>query len=376
MTFSRRKALWATTLIAVPLAAACGVLFMGTPGLSNEPSSPQEGAADGAGRPLPRVRTEVVAPAPQTRRLRFGGVTRAPDAAALSFTIGGRMVKRTVKVGDKVQPGDVLAVLDKRPLRNALNAAGATSRQVRAQLSQQRRDRDRVERLRAADAASAEEAERVQSGVQALSASLSATRAQVAENRRLLAEATLTAPFEGVITQVLLEPGEFAGPGQPVLMISGDQGLEVELEVPEGVIAHIEPGLQAEASFPLARLDPVAGKITAASEASQLIGRLFPVVVSLPRAEGLRPGMTTWVSFELPNDARLAVSTSAVIDPTGGAPALLKVVQERVEVVPIQIHALSSGQFWVDSSAVSPGDEIVVTGQSGLQAGQQVEVAR
>ena len=75
------------------------------------------------------------------------GHIEAENEAALAFRIGGRMIERTVNVGDRVQPGQVLAKLDPQNEVNALRSAEANLAGARGQLTQARNNFERQQRL-------------------------------------------------------------------------------------------------------------------------------------------------------------------------------------------------------------------------------------
>lgn len=61
------------------------------------------------------------------------------------------------------------------------------------------------------------------------------------EVREQAAEAVLKAPFDGVVVDVLAEPGDFIAAGQPIQRLHGSTRVEIELSLPESVAAGLEP---------------------------------------------------------------------------------------------------------------------------------------
>ena len=326
-----------------------------------------------------RVRVATVETASEARTLRFSGVTRAERRARVAFAVGGRLASRPIEVGDRVKRGQLLARLDTRELENARATARAAVAELEARRDQTRRDLDRAERLVEAKAATDEELERARSAGQALDAAEDAARARLEESERLLEEGTLRARFAGTVTAVFYEPGEVVTPGSPVAVLAGDGGVEVEVEVPESVIRHIQEGATVPVELPVMGMEPVEGSITSVGRTTGGPGRLFPVLVALPEAEYLAAGVTAEVVLRLENDSALALPVEAVINPGGHRPSVFRVIDEagttRVEKVPVEVGSLLDHRVTV-VGGLEEGDQIVVGGQRGLLSGEAVEVDR
>ncbi|MEM6453504.1 MAG: efflux RND transporter periplasmic adaptor subunit [Acidobacteriota bacterium] len=326
------------------------------------------------------VLTAEVRATDAARTLRFSGVTRAARRAALPFTVRGRLAKRPVEIGDRVRAGDLLAQLDDRERVNAVTAADAQLAELRARRDQATRDWDRAKQLMARRAATSEEVERTRAGLDALDAAVSAAETRLREEERLLDEARLRAPFDGVVTAVSAEPGEYVNTGQSVVTLSGAGAVEVEVEVPERVIPQIGAvGSRVEVELP-AFERTVAGRVTARGEAGRGAGALFPVIIALDGADADAgrfaplPGLTAELVLALRNPDALAVPVVAVINPGSRQPLVYRVVDERVERVSVDIGPLQGSYVAVTpiAGALQPGDAVVVGGQRGLLDGDAV----
>ncbi|MBV1858903.1 MAG: efflux RND transporter periplasmic adaptor subunit [Nannocystaceae bacterium] len=192
--------------------------------------------------------------------LRFSGVVRAKRAAKLSFTGPGRVQKRWVEVGDRVEAGAVIAALDRRGASNRIARAKAGVRQAAEQLAQGKRDHTRTDQLAAERAASHAELESAIHAVSLYSVSRDAAQVELDEAQRMHRDGVIRSPFTGTIVRVNAEPGEFVGAGQSVVQINGDT-LEVEVQVPETVLPDIEVGDAASLSLPLQGGQAITGRI-------------------------------------------------------------------------------------------------------------------
>ncbi|MCB9477794.1 MAG: efflux RND transporter periplasmic adaptor subunit [Deltaproteobacteria bacterium] len=319
-----------------------------------------------------KVRVADVTRTDPSRARQFSGVVRAEKRAQLSFTLPGRMNERFVDVGDHVTKGQRLARLDQAELINAVDMANARVDDLSTQLDQARRDTQRAETLASQGGTSQQHFEQAQAGTRQLEAGLRAAQAQLREARRLLTESNLRAPFDGEVTDVFAEAGEFVAPGRPVLSLNG-AGAEVEIEVPESMIGALKIGAPVTLRFPLARHDDVSGTVRSVGMKTAMRGRLFPVVVTIDPEAKVVPGMTVELSLTTASRDVLSVPVEAVINPGGHTPAVFAVRDQQAHRVDVRVGELIEGRVAVEGS-LSDEDVVVVAGHSGLLDGDEVEV--
>lgn len=362
-------------LIALVLAAAAGTYF------AVDTATPD---TTGAASTVKKVRVAAVEIATDPRQLRFSGVTRSAQRARLSFSLGARLAGRSVEVGDQVKRGQVLARLDDSEVRNGLATARAALAEAQARRGQLERDVERVAKLAAAKAATAEELEKTRTGLESLVAGADAAAARVREVERLLGETSLRAPYDGTITEVLAEPGEFIGPGRPILTLSGEGDTEVQLEVPESLLGQLQMGAEVPVKVAMLGDRQVAGRIRSLGRSAAGPGQLFPVVVSLDPAAGVPAGATAELGFKVGDSAALSVPVGAVVDPGGRRPAVFRIESSKigtgaagdvVRKVQVEVGSLLGGRVTV-RGGISAGDRVVVGGQRGLLDGDVVEVEK
>ncbi len=328
-----------------------------------------------------RVKVAAVEAAREHRELRFSGVTRAARRARLAFAIGGRVTARPVGIGDRVREGQLLARLDDRELRNAVDSARAALAELRARRVQSERDRDRARQLAAAKATTREELEHVGAALDALVAAEASASARLRESERLLGEARLQAPFAGTVTEVLLESGEFALAGRPVVILSGDGAVEIEVEVPESMISAVAAGDEVTVALPVLGRAPATGRIKSVGRTAAGPGRLFPIVATLAADERVASGMTAELVLRLALDDGLTLPVEAVVNPGGRRSSVFRLVRDpgddgatgRVEKVPVTVEGLVGDRVIVRGE-LGAGELVVVGGQRGLLDGERVEV--
>ena len=296
----------------------------------------------------------------------YSGEVRARIETTLGFRVAGKIVERRVDVGAAVKAGQVLARLDAAD-------AGLQATQAEAQLALAAADLARYRDLKARNYISA-------SALDARETTFKAAEAQAALAKNQTAYTTLVADRNGVIGQVLAEPGQVVSVGQAVFRLAPDGEREIAIALPEGELAGFKLGQAAEVSFwaasvPAAR--PLAGRLREVSPVADPVTRTFAARVSLKDADPLLPiGMTATVRF--PTGAagatKLIVPLTAIFQ-QGNQPAVWIVGADST--VKLQAVSLSA---YTDSGAVvtgglAGGEQIVVAGVNLLTAGEKVRVS-
>jgi RND family efflux transporter MFP subunit len=321
------------------------------------------------------VRVSEVRSEARAREVRISGVTRAARRATLAFLVSGTLRERAAELGQRVAAGDLLARVYDPALAPAVAAAEARVRELDTRLEQLDRDVRRATELRERALISDEDLERVRTEQGATRAARDLAAANLAEARNRLGEATIRAPFDGSVDAVLFEPGEFVAAGQPVVRLSGSGPIEVELEIPESLIARFLPGRSVRLTLPFLGQREVEGEVVHVGDAGGQAGGLFPVEIALAAAPDLRPGLTAELVLELSATPSLMVPLAAILDPGTGRPRVFRTRGGRVESVFVEVGQLYGDQVTVEGD-LAVGDEVVVTGLGSLTPGQAVEILR
>ena len=162
-------------------------------------------ATDNVAVTLASVRRQVLA-----RPVAAAGQLSSETEARLSFKTGGLVRRILVQEGDYVQKGQLLAALD-------LTEIGAQVAQAEQGQAKARRDLDRYRRLLADSAAPREAVENLRTA-----AAVAQAQVRIARFNRQYSE--IRAPVAGRIVRKLLNEGELAAPGTPVLFLNATAG--------------------------------------------------------------------------------------------------------------------------------------------------------
>ncbi|MCE9684345.1 efflux RND transporter periplasmic adaptor subunit [Halomonas alkalisoli] len=318
------------------------------------------------------VRVSPVRSSAGDERIRFPGIVRPKERVSPAFLHAGVLSERLVERGQRVEKGEPLARLHNPALEPALAGAEGRVRELDAHLARLGRDVERARALRERNLVAQEELDRLVSEREATVQAREQAVASRADARAQVEEMTLRAPFAADVADLFVEAGDFVAAGEPVLALSGVDGVEVAIRVPAMLGARLTAGLTAQVS-PTLHEGRFQGRISSVGRAGSA---LVPVVVELDPDPRLAPGESVQVSLAVPMGSSLQVPLSAVQDPGGHAPYVLALTDdETVRRVAVAPGRLADG--WVTISApLSPGDRVVVAGQGRLQQGDSVRVLR
>ncbi|WP_417770109.1 efflux RND transporter periplasmic adaptor subunit, partial [Stappia sp.] len=180
------------------LSRLAGVVALGAVAAACQPEAAVE---EDVIKPARTVWVEPATPAGE-RTISLTGVIRARSDAPIAFRVGGKISERVVDVGDRVKPGDAIAILDTLDLEAALRAREAEVRAARAQSRRAAEDRTRIASLRDKGHVSQASLDQAVALDDAAAASLKAAAEQRILAANQLAYARLEAGGEGVVTRV------------------------------------------------------------------------------------------------------------------------------------------------------------------------------
>jgi RND family efflux transporter MFP subunit len=166
--------------------------------------------------------------------------------------------------------------------------------------------------LRAAEARAASATARAQAAVSGVEGARAASDA--ADTTETFAH--IAAPFDGLVTEKMVEPGNMATPGTPLMRIEDTRGFRLDVRVDQSRIGQISPG----AAVPVA-LDTgadgvprmVRGTVTEVGRAVDSDARAFLVKIGLPADAGLRSGMFGRAHFSAQPRRALTVAAGALV---------------------------------------------------------------
>jgi RND family efflux transporter MFP subunit len=172
----------------------------------------------------------------------FDGVVEALRQTVIAAQVPGAVVQLDVKVGDRVQAGQLLLRLDARAADQGVAASDAQVQAARASLEVATREYDRNKQLFQKKYISQAALDRAESEFKAARAQADALLAQAAAARTQTAFHSVRAPYAGIVAEVPVALGDMAMPGRPLLTIYDPTALRVAAAVPQTAAASWRPG--------------------------------------------------------------------------------------------------------------------------------------
>lgn len=325
-------------------------------------------SGDAAPEQPPRlVQIETIEGIGPDRHYEFVGRVEAARSVDLSFQVNGQLAELAVTDGADVVEGELVARLDLEDLRRA-------EREARVQLQQARTDLDRQQTLFDRGIASAAARDNAQTQYDLRVVALETARQN-------LQHATLRAPFDGLISRVLVENYTVVTQGQPVARLQDVSELRVSIPLSEDLIATFTPDelLTIEASFaflPGQRFALTPRELISEPDAAS---QTYRGVLALPGEipANILPGMTATVYAEFSPDADLPnavhIPVNAISYDAEGNPAVFVFDETRgqVRARDIIVAGVNEGRVQV-SEGLTAGDRIVTAGVQSLHDGMPV----
>jgi RND family efflux transporter MFP subunit len=306
----------------------------------------------------------------------FTGIVEARVQSDLGFRVAGKILERSVDVGQQVQKGQPLMRLDPEDLRLSAAAQQANVEAARAKYTQANADETRSAMLVKSGVISHREYDQDRAALDNAKAQLEAAEAQARVSNNSSEYAILLADADGVIVRTLSEPGQVVAAGQTVIQLAHDGPREALINLPEGV----RPDLGAIASARLYGQDQTyQAKLRQLSDAADPTSRTFEARYVLEGEAASAPlGSTvtiTLVTKKASDKHSILVPVGAVYD-RGSGPGVW-IVDDKSEVKFRSIEIGSIGQEEVVvSHGVDAGERVVALGAHLLHEGQIVTLAR
>lgn len=244
----------------------------------------------------------TVPAAPSASGIRVTGSLNAANQVEIKSQFSGQLDRVTVKEGDRVAAGQVLAVFDAAAARAQLAAA-------RAALAGAERDYGAASMLHKAGAVSEQDAVRAR-------VAREAAEAQVVQAQEMAGNATVTAPISGTITEQQVERGEVVQPGMTMMSIANIGELELQGAVPAEQIGGVRLGQPVSITLDAYPGRVVQGRVARIEAVADPQTRQVNVYIRVPNPGGDLVGglfaTGTIVTNLVPQERGLSVPATAI----------------------------------------------------------------
>ena len=319
--------------------------------------------------------------------LRSTGTVHARETAIISAQVMGRVQQVLAHEGDSVRAGQTLAVLDDAAMRASVEQAqagvkAAQNVQVAAQTNAAlaASTLGRYKQLESEKSVSPQEMDEVSRRAEAAAANLDAMRAQTDAARAqessalaMLAYTRLTAPFAGVVTARMADPGTMAAPGVPLMQVDRAGALQLQATVDESAIGVVRRGMKVQVYIGTENAAGISGTVAEIMPAADTVSHSFMVKIDLPALNQLRAGIYGTVEFANGVRQAIFIPRSAIVM-RGSLAGAYVLDGKGIAAVRYLTLGGSQGDLVEVLSGISAGDKVIDAPADRDLAGKRIEV--
>lgn len=346
--------------------------------LAPQASTPAETAAPAPDvvKRLLTIDVATAAPATLAETLKATGSLMPRRSIAIASQVNGTLKSVDARIGDQVKAGDVLATVDVETSEIQLSQQRSTAAATRAQLAQAENQLERTLRLADSGLTPSATVESEKASIEALKANLAALEAQVAAAELVIRNATITAPFDGIVAARSIEPGQLITSGAALFDLVDLSVMEMTAYVPVSASPKLAPGQGVSLSVEGLAGQSFAATVEGVSPVAAKGTRTVPVLISVPNPEGkLRGGMfaTGAITIEETKGA-FAVPDAAIREDADGR-YILRIADGALVRQPVEIaRQWTSSRMTELASGLVAGESYVAGQLDDLKPGMRVTV--
>ncbi len=351
---SKRLSTLITLFIIFPIL--CLIVSAGC----NESESRTQAGGDGSGPRVIKVSVQTVEPVAVRDVLVLPGGTEAWHDVLLAADKTGAVEWIGPEEGAAVSAGDLLVKIDVSSLKAGLDRM--ESAYALADALYQRRKRLAERKIINQEALDHSETDR------------SMARANLEQARVEYERGFVRAPISGMVNKLFVDEGEFINRGEPLVDLVNVDKIKINLNVPEMDVRFFRPGQEADVRVDAFPEKTLAGVVDFVAFKADEATRTFPVRVQVKNpGHEIRPGMIARVSLtrRVFPDA-LVAPLFALVDK--GGERLLFVEEDGVARARTVETGVIKGDRIHIVKGLSPGDRLIVKGQTEVEEGMKVQV--
>lgn len=305
----------------------------------------------------------------------ISGMLIADREARLRAELSGAVLQTLVDAGQRVSAGTVLGRLDDATVRDAVISARSGVAQATIASEQAARELQRAKVLVAAGAIAERDVEGAERAAVGAQAQLDEAKARLSGAEKGLANATIRAPFAGIVAEKSVSPGDIVSPGSALFTVIDPRSLRVEASVPAGALGDVRVG--AAVTFTVNGIDRILhGRITRVSPMVDPQTKQVKILATVPNdANALVAGL--FVEGRVTSEKRLGTLVpESAVDQTGIVPNVMRVRGGKVEKVEVQLGVRDEAAERIEvTSGIARGDTVLLGNARGISVGAAVVVS-
>jgi RND family efflux transporter MFP subunit len=329
-------------------------------------------------QPLAPVRPVLVTPVhyeAQVSDRSFVGTVRPRIESDLGFRVAGKVSKRLVEVGTRVEAGQPLATLDEVDLGLQAEQAAAELRAATGVLAQASAAETRARELRQKGWSTDAQLDQAKAAADEARARLHRAERSVELTKNSLSYATLVADAAGVVTATLIEPGQVVTAGQTAIRLARLAEKEVVVAIPETLLTRAKSG-EAQVSIWSNPDKRYVAKLRELAPSADAATRTYLAKFSMPEAgDEVQLGMTATLTLSDSASDRVARLPLSALFNQGEGPSLYVADGKSgaLTLKRVSIKSFESNDVLI-RDGVEEGANVVALGVQKLDPAQRVKI--
>ncbi|HFT4305833.1 TPA: efflux RND transporter periplasmic adaptor subunit [Klebsiella quasipneumoniae] len=322
--------------------------------------------------PVRTVRYVVVGSAQTLPALERTGEIHAHDETILSFRAGGRIVTRSVDIGDRVNAGQLLATLENTTSQNQLDGAQADYEGAKASAQVAALNVSRMQKLMPTGAIARTQLDNARADWLVARARLKNSESALRNARENLGWTRLIAPQSGMITEVSASAGQVVTGGPSVLTLATGEARDVVFDIakPDAIPPQEQAGLRVSLlSDPSVQASAALRDISPQADPQTRTWRVRATLQNPPLAMALGASVTVTLPATGPHGYALPASALSRV---GDKPAVYVINPQSQAQLRVVVPAYYTATSVIISGGLEPGDRVITAGVSKLRSGEPV----
>lgn len=306
---------------------------------------------------------------------RFAGNIEARFESTLGFRVGGRIAQRHVDVGSEVQKGQLLATLDPTDQQNNVRAAQGDLARIEAQWINAQANARRQQELFDRGVGAQAQLDIAQTDLKTTNSSREQARSALSQAQDQLGYSELRTDHAAVVTRWQAEAGQVVTAGQEVVTLARPDVKEAVIDLPGSLADQLPVGVEFKVA---SQLDPQIAttatlrEIEPQAERTTRTRRARLTLTDTPESFRLGTAISVTLSSAIAARTELPIHALQEVD---GKTRIWVIDQQNQTVNPRDVQVVSrTGDTFVLSNGVKPGERVVSAGVNSLKPGQKVKV--
>lgn len=311
----------------------------------------------------------------EVEKLTLSGEVKSGQSAEISTRVSGYIEQLPVRIGQKIEKGQLLVGLQSAELNSKKAAAKAGVENAVAAFKNSEFNYNRINNLYNLNSASKSELDQATMQYEMAASALEAAKQMLAEVQAQVAYNQIRAPFSGIITQKNVDMGDMALPGKTLLVLENPKIQEIIVRVSESDINSLTTNMDLQVYIDAIGLHS-GGKLVEISPSGTFSGGQYWAKVKLDTVlTAVLPGMFARVDVGVKNEkeSTILVPKSALVH-RGGLTGVYTLSLSNTAVLRWIQKGAEQGEEVIVVSGLAKGEKIIVNPESRLFNGAHVSI--